>query len=208
MGMTDGMGRMGRKGALWVATGVWTAAILTAAFLTAVVWTAVAPPLALAHSPRFHQAKLVLFEPPIPAPGFTLKDPDGRSVSLADFRGKFVLLNYWATWCPPCVQEMPSLQGLAKRFKGRPLVVLGISLDAEGAAKVKPFLKKLGITFPIALDPASRVSAAYGARELPATFLIDPQGRVVMAAKGARDWNSRQIAGYLEEVIATSSSRK
>lgn len=156
---------------------------------------------ALGHDPRFHQAKLVSFARPLPAPAFTLNNPQGNPVRLADFRGKFVLLNFWATWCPPCVKEMPSMERLAKRFEGRPFVVVGISLDEEGAAKVNPFIAKLGITFPILLDPESKISGHYGANDLPTTFLINPGGKVVMAAKGERDWNSEEIAGYLKEVL-------
>lgn len=160
---------------------------------------------ALAHGPRQHSLKLVRFQPPVPVPGFTLESPEGKPVRLADFRGRFVLLNFWATWCPPCVKEMPSMQRLSDHFKDRPFVVLGISLDVEGASKVRPFIKRLGVTFPIALDPTSRVSEKYGARELPATFLIDPMGRVIMAAKGERDWFSPEIVGYLEEVVPVST---
>ena len=163
---------------------------------------------ALAHAPRQHSVKLVVFQPPIPVPDFTLVNMEGNSVRLADFRGKFVLLNFWATWCPPCVREMPSMERLAEKFKGRPFVVLGISLDVEGVSKVKPFIERLGTTFPIALDPTSRIAGIYGASQLPATFLVDPLGRVITAAKGERDWSSQEMMGYLDEVVAASTSGK
>ena len=183
------------------------AASLAGVMLITGVFGAVLPGgVAMAHSPRQHSVKLVVFQPPIAVPDFTLKNLEDKTVRLAEFRGKFVLLNFWATWCPPCVREMPSMQRLAERFKDRPFVVLGISLDAEGASKVKPFIERLGVTFPIALDPESRVSGIYGANQLPATFLIDPLGRVIMAAKGERDWSSEEIVGYLEEVVAASTS--
>ena len=158
--------------------------------------------LALAHGPRFHNARLVEFNRPLPAPGFTLRDPDGKSISLSDFRGKFVLLNFWATWCPPCVKEMPSMDRLADKLAQWPFVVLGISLDEEGAEKVKPFLARLGVRFPIALDPRSEVSSRYGARDLPSTFLINPEGNVIAAAKGEREWDSKEMVEYLTEVVA------
>ena len=189
------------------------AASLVAASLVAA--SLVVPPLvvgvlggqALAHGPRQHSVKLVEFKPPVPAPDFTLENLEGESVRLADFRGKFVLLNFWATWCPPCVREMPSMQRLGKRFKDRPFVVLGISLDtSKDAPKVKAFIKRLKLTFPMSLDPNSRISEKYGARDLPATFLIDPLGRVILAAKGERDWYSKEIVGYLEEVVAATTS--
>ncbi len=157
--------------------------------------------LALAHGPRVHNARLVEFNRPLPAPGFTLSDPDGNPISLSDFRGKFVLLNFWATWCPPCVKEMPSMERLAKLFAQRPFVVLGISLDLEGAEIVKPFLARLGVTFPIVLDPRGTMARAYGARDLPSTFLLNPEGNVIAAAKGEREWDSKDLVEYLTEVI-------
>ena len=158
---------------------------------------------AAAHAPERHQVGLVSFQPPVSAPDFALQDPDNRSLRLSDFRGRYVLLNFWATWCPPCVREMPSMEKLSAAFKERPFAVLAVSLDAEGAEKVVPFLKRLGITFPVALDPESRVSAVYGAKDLPATFLIDPQGRVIAAAKGEQDWASAEMVRYLDELISS-----
>lgn len=195
-----------RKVPLRVAASLGAPLLVAASLVTALLVTALPGGAALAHGPRQHSAKLVRFQPPIRAPGFSLESPEGKPVRLADFRGKFVLLNFWATWCPPCVREMPSMERLAEHFKDRPFVVLGISLDVEGASKVKPFIERLGVTFPIALDPESRVSGKYGARELPATFLIDPLGLVIMAAKGERDWFSQEIVGYLEEVVAASTT--
>lgn len=172
--------------------------------LVCVVAIAYAVP-AVAHSPQQHGARLVVFNRPLPAPGFELKDPDGAPVRLADLRGRFVLLNFWATWCPPCVKEMPSMERLAGEMADAPFTVLGISLDAEGAAKVKPFLARIGVTFPIALDPESEVADAYGANDLPSTFFIDPKGRVVLAAKGERDWADPELVDYLHEVMAEHS---
>jgi len=162
---------------------------------------AVAAPL-WAHAPRYHQAALVEFERPVPAPAFRLSAMDGAPVRLEDFRGRFVLVNFWATWCPPCVREMPTLERLSQLLAEEPFTVLAVSVDAEGAAKVRPFLARLGVTFPVALDPQSRAAGRYGANDLPATFLVDPQGRVIVAAKGERDWADPKLVEYLREVIA------
>ena len=186
--------RARRKLSLWMLAGLLGLWMLAG-------WTAPAQ----AHEPRRHRAKLVRFNPPIPAPDFTVSDPAGKPVALADFRGRYLLLNFWATWCPPCVREMPTIERLAKRFAKRPFAVLAISLDEEGAKKVRPFVARLGVTFPIGLDPESKVAERYGARDLPATFLIDPQGRVVVAAKGERDWDGPEIVEYLAELLGPES---
>lgn len=155
-----------------------------------------------AHAPRFHQAPLVEFERPVPAPELALRTVAGAPVRLEDFRGRYVLVNFWATWCPPCVRELPSLERLSRTLADAPFTVLAVSVDAEGAPKVRPFLARMGVTFPVALDPDSRAAGRYGARDLPATFLVDPHGRVIVAAKGERDWAHPNLVEYLREVIA------
>jgi peroxiredoxin len=178
-------------------------ALLSLALLSlALLSLALAAGGANAHDPKYHGVRLVRFQRPIPAPEFTLPDPQGRPVRLGDLRGRWVLLNFWATWCPPCVQEMPSLERLSRAMAERPFTVLAISLDVEGAAKVKPFAAHLGLTFPIVLDREGRVADRYGASDLPATFILDPAGQVVLAAKGARDWASPEILAYLQELIS------
>lgn len=157
---------------------------------------------ALAHGPQGHKIRMVAFNRPLPAPGFTLPDPAGNPVALSDFRGRYVLLNFWATWCPPCLREMPSMERLSTSVSKSSFVVLGVSLDKEGAAKVNPYLERLGVTFPIVLDIDSEIATVYGALDLPSTFLIDPQGRVVLAAKGERDWAAAEMIAYIQELTA------
>ncbi len=168
-----------------------------AAILLPLFWQA-----ALAHGPQGHKIRMVAFNRPLPAPGFTLPDPAGNPVALADFRGRYVLLNFWATWCPPCLREMPSMERLSTSISKRSFVVLGVSLDKEGAVKVNPYLKRLGVTFPIVLDTDSKIATLYGTRDLPSTFLIDPQGRVILAAKGERDWAAAEMIEYFQELTA------
>ncbi|MCZ6842640.1 MAG: TlpA disulfide reductase family protein [SAR324 cluster bacterium] len=155
-----------------------------------------------AHAPQRHGFDLVIFKRPLPAPDFKLISPSGKPVRLSDFKGKTVLLNFWATWCPPCVREMPSMEALYKKYKQRNFAVLAISLDEGGATAVKPFIEKLALTFPIALDPENKVSKVYGARDLPSSFILDAKGQVIAAAKGEREWFSPDAVSYMEELLA------
>ena len=159
------------------------------------------------HSAAQHSVRLVEFSPPLPAPSFSLPALDGGSVNLEDYRGRFVLLNFWATWCPPCLEEMPSMERLSHRLEDHRFAVLAVSLDEEGAAAVAPFIERLEVTFGVALDPHSKVGTLYGANELPTTFLIDPLGRVIAAAKGARDWASENILDFLLERVERGNAK-
>lgn len=154
-----------------------------------------------AHAPQHHHFKLVDFSRPAPAPAFSLNDLTESPISLADFQGRYVLLNFWATWCVPCVREMPALEKLYQKLRAHGLVVVAIATDAEGTAKVEPFVRKYHLTFPVLLDANQNVSQRYGARDLPSTFLLDPQGNVIAAAKGERDWFSPQALSYMQEVL-------
>ncbi|MGH8095400.1 MAG: TlpA family protein disulfide reductase [Chthoniobacterales bacterium] len=124
---------------------------------------------------------------PIPAPGWQLQDLEGKSINLSDFKGKVVVLNFWATWCPPCREEIPDLVSLQKQYAPQGLVVLGISLDTGGPARVAALAKKLEINYPILMGNA-KISAAYGGiRGLPTTFIIDRKGNVVDGLEGETD---------------------
>ena len=144
---------------------------------------------------------LVRFPQPIPAPTFAAGVPGSGSLRLADYRGRYVLLNFWASWCVPCVQEMPSLERLYRTLGPRRLVVIGLSQDDTGARNAVPLIHTLGLSFPIALD-----SGRYGVSVLPSTFLIDPQGRVVAAANGGREWDSPPALAYFSALTGAPSS--
>lgn len=147
--------------------------------------------------------QMVVFDPPADAPGFSLPDVQGRSINLDAFRNRYVLLNFWATWCAPCVREMPSLQRLENMLGAEVLSVVAVSVDRSGReASVKGFVSDRQIDFDVLLDSKGQVQRIYGARELPSTFLIDPQGRIVAAAKGERDWSSKPAMSYFSKVIA------
>jgi len=108
---------------------------------------------------------------------FTLTDLSGKSWTLRSLRGKVVLINFWATWCPPCRKEMPDLDALYKRFKDQGLVILAI--DDEEAAKIKPYLTERPVTFPILLDPGRKVGEAFHIDGIPKSFVYDREGRLV-----------------------------
>lgn len=124
-----------------------------------------------------------------PAPDFTLRSLDGTSLTLSAWRGKAVLLNFWATWCVPCRTEMPAIERLYRRYRAQGLEVAAINLDALSADGVHAFLKEVSVTFPVLLDPQWSTTSAYRVLGLPTTYLIDASGDVVAREVGARDWD-------------------
>jgi peroxiredoxin len=135
------------------------------------------------------------------ARGFTVPTPDGKSIRLSDYRGKVVFLNFWATWCPPCKEEMPSMERLYQRFKTRGLVVLAVSVDAEGAQVVVPFVKEHKLTYAIGLDPKMTLALDYGVRGLPSSFFVDKKGNLAALAIGPREWDSTSARALIEFLL-------
>jgi peroxiredoxin len=123
------------------------------------------------------------------APDFSLPSLEGGAVTLSALRGQVVFLNFWATWCPPCREEMPSIERLHREFKDQELAVLAVDVD-ESPNVVAKFVKNFRLSFPVLLDTGSEVSSRYGVGGLPTTILVDRRGRVVGAAIGPRDWAS------------------
>lgn len=118
------------------------------------------------------------------APDWQLKDLDGKPVKLSDFKGKVVLLNFWATWCPPCRREIPAFVSLQKQYAAQGLVIIGVSMDQGGPAAVKPFIKKMEINYPVVMGD-EKVAAAYGGIQVvPTTFIIDKAGKVAAQHEG------------------------
>ena len=134
------------------------------------------------------------------APTFELTADDGSGASLGDYRGKYVLLNFWATWCPPCIQELPSLNTLHRELEPNGLVVLGISVD-ENKQAYENFLERFNVAFPTVRDPEMAVASRYGTSMYPETYLIDHDGYVLRKYAGPEDWMRPEIVNYLRSLL-------
>ncbi len=124
------------------------------------------------------------------APGFSLQDIKGNQVSLEDFRGKAILLNFWATWCQACKDELPSMQRLYETLSSEGVEVVAISIDRNNFDRIKEYAKEYKLTFPILWDPEQKVRKHYYIMGLPTTYLIGPEGKLRGFASGAREWDS------------------
>jgi thiol-disulfide isomerase/thioredoxin len=135
--------------------------------------------------------------PPQP---LALKDLDGGSHRLSDYKGKVVLVNFWATWCGPCRDEMPSIQELKDKLAGKPFVVLAVNLD-EPESRIRKFLSQMKLDFIILLDPEGKAARAWGARILPATYVIGPDGKIRYSLVGEIDWGHEQVVSRIAELL-------
>ena len=130
------------------------------------------------------------------AEDFTLATPGGTSFRLSEHRGKAVLVNFWATWCPPCREEMPAMERLYQQYRDR-LVLVAVSLDTDPKV-VAPFVREQKLTFPIALDPQAEVANKYGVRALPSSFVVDRRGTMAALALGPREWDNAAAKSLVE----------
>jgi peroxiredoxin len=141
-----------------------------------------------------------------PAPDFRLPSLTGEAVGLAGLRGRIVVVNFWATWCPPCVEEMPSLERLHRALGPEGLVVLGISADEDEAA-LKAFVARAGVTFPILRDPGGRSAAAlYRTTGYPETFVIDAKGVLHETFIGPADWAAPGAIDHFRDLLRSAST--
>lgn len=129
-----------------------------------------------------------------------LKTLDGVEVSLEQLKGKVVFLNFWATWCPPCRAEMPSMEALYQKFRGGGLEVLACDVG-ENAGAVRQFIDKNNLSFPVLLDSSGSVSGHYGVQGIPATFIIDRGGMIILSTVGGRNWNSPAVQAAFEALL-------
>jgi peroxiredoxin len=137
------------------------------------------------------------------APNFQLYDLGGNAVTLSDYRGSVVFINFWATWCGPCRVEMPAMEALYKAFERKDFEILAISTDQQGVAVTRPFRNQMKLTFPILHDSDYRVGLAYGARTLPMSFLVDRRGVIIHRIFGARDWESPEAKEIIRAALNT-----
>lgn len=137
------------------------------------------------------------------SPDFSLPDLDRRMVRLRDFQGKIVFLNFWATWCPPCRQEMPSMERLYQDFKDKGLVMLAVNIR-ESPEKVRSFMQDFRLSFTALLDSKGKVSELYGVFAIPTTYIIGGRGEVIGRAIGMRNWASEEAKSQFRDVIENS----
>jgi peroxiredoxin len=135
------------------------------------------------------------------APDFALRDLDGARRDLASFRGRVVLLSFWATWCLPCRTEILSMAGLHQHYKDYGLEVVAVSSDVQGAEVVQPFLTRFHLSFTTLLDATGQVTRLYGVTSLPTTYLLDREGRLVTVAIGGYDWGKADTRALITSLL-------
>jgi len=136
------------------------------------------------------------------APDFSLPGLKGERVHLAELRGKVVFLNFWATWCPPCIEELPSINSLYDKVQNSDFVIISVSIDQMGTEELKKFVVSNNLKFTVLHDPKSEVSAGkYGITGVPETFLIDRNGIIVKRYIGPRNWNEPEFIDYLNKLL-------
>jgi len=161
--------------------------------------------VAIAETPAGGYAELNIDWPKerLPAPAFELEALAATAIRLSDYRGKLVLVNFWATFCAPCRKEMPALQGIWTDYADKGLVVLAIAADREGRGSVAPYITDGGYSFPVALDPDGEVRNRYEVSALPTTYLVGRDGRFVARLIGERAWDSPGFRAFLKKLLAT-----
>lgn len=137
------------------------------------------------------------------APDFSLETPEGRRLGLGDFRGKVVFLNFWATWCPSCIQEMPTMEVLHRKFANRGLAIVAVSYR-DSPEEARRFTARHGLSFTVLLDRDGEVLQRYGAWGLPTTFLVDRDGFLLGKAAGYREWDGEEATALFERLLGLS----
>ncbi|HZF19596.1 MAG TPA: TlpA disulfide reductase family protein [Burkholderiales bacterium] len=136
-------------------------------------------------------------------PSLALRDLQGKEHKLADYRGKVVVLNFWATWCDPCREEMPSMQRLQDKLAGKPFAILAIDYG-EGAPRINDFLKKIPVRFTVLLDRDTSAAAAWKVKVLPTTLVLDPQQRIRYSVVGDLEWDSQSVEDTIKKLLPPS----
>jgi thiol-disulfide isomerase/thioredoxin len=166
---------------------------LTGLLVAAALWS---QPSSRGDAPTFDVVRV----PPAPAPDFALPGLDGKTVRLGDLRGRVIFLNFWATWCPPCREEMPAMQALAADLEKEGLVVLAVNYE-ESAEVAEAFVRETGLTLPVLLDGDGAVARRYRVPGLPASYFVDRRGALVGTVLGFRDWRGTPARRYVEGLL-------
>ena len=149
---------------------------------------------------------LIHFPKPRFIPDLTLSDLDGNKVRLSELKGKIVVLNFWATWCPPCIKEMPSLDQLHRFLRKQKFEVIAVSVDTEGTKLVRKFVNRGKFTFRVLIDSEKKTEGPFGLRGLPISYVIDHRGLMIAGAIGAINWSSKKAIAYFETLIKEANS--
>lgn len=161
-------------------------------------FAAEAPP-APWYAARLGQLGFQVFATPVSLTDYQVEALAGGKLAFSSLKGKIVLLNFWATWCPPCREEMPSIEKLWNRLKAEPFTVLAVS-TGEARATVAKFIAAEKYSFPVFLDPAGSLGAAFNARSIPTTYLLDKEGRAIAGRVGGLDYDDPAVVGLIEEL--------
>ena len=145
----------------------------------------------------FHERLVVVGDS---APDFSITADNGRTVTTSNFGGKLLVLNFWATWCPPCIEELPSLNAFQRQFANSGVVVLGVSVDKDEKL-YRDFLAKARVSFLTARDPDNKINAEYGTLKFPETYIIDARGKVVRKIISNTDWMSERMLKDVESLL-------
>ena len=151
--------------------------------------------------------QFTVIDNPLPAPRVPLLNGAGSQVFLSDFKGKVVLVNFWATWCAPCVREMPGIDKLQAKLGGKDFTVVAVNEDRGGVARAKPFLEKLGTTnLAIYVDSKMAMMRAFKVRGLPSSFLLDREGRIVGKLEGIAEWDTPEVEDLIRYYTEQTTS--
>lgn len=161
------------------------------------LWSGLSP---AAHDPLSYMG-VIRPQTRVEPPDFTLMNLEGKQISLAEFKGKVILLNFWATWCIPCREEMPAMEELWKKFREKGFVIIAVSSDRGNKKGVKSFIDELGVTFPILLDPKGEIRNTYEVLGLPMSYIIGRDGKIVGKIIGARDWTGKKADTVIEYLL-------
>ncbi|MER2999155.1 TlpA family protein disulfide reductase [Pontibacter populi] len=137
---------------------------------------------------------------PMAGAGFKMVGLDGKTVSFESLKGKVVFMNIWATWCPPCIAEMPNIQKLYEKVGSGKIAFVMLSVDEGGIEKVKKFVSKKGYTFPVYM-PASQFPQEFASNAIPTTFIISPDGKIVAKHEGMADYDTKEVRDFLQQMV-------
>ncbi len=160
------------------------------------------------HSDVVPSAQAVEKGKPLIAPPFSLPDTNGKMISLSDYKGKWVFMNFWATWCGPCVMEMPMLAKLHNVMKGKKFEMLAINMEEIEPEHIKKFVKDNKLPFTVLLDKDSKIGRNYAISSLPTTYVVSPTGEVYTRAVGMREWDSDEVVQYFKDLVSGKTPKQ